>query len=146
MEIISNSEKETMDIAEKIAQTLRGGEILALIGGLGAGKTVFSKGLAKALGINQNLSSPTFVYMKLYEIRNPKEGQKNIDKLCHIDAYRAHNEYDIINIGAEDYIGKENIITAIEWADRIKNILPERTRYIEFINQGGGKRVIKINN
>ena len=139
MEKITNNEEETLNFAAEFAKGLRGGEILALIGELGAGKTIFTKGLAKGLGINQRLSSPTFVYMKLYEIRD----QEKLKRLCHVDAYRAQHEYDLINIGAEDFMGKEDTITVIEWADRIKNILPKRTQYIYFENQGENKRLIK---
>jgi tRNA threonylcarbamoyladenosine biosynthesis protein TsaE len=141
MEKITNNEEETVNFAAEYAKNLKGGEILALIGELGAGKTVFTKGLAKGLGVNQRLSSPTFVYMKLYEIRN----QDKLKKLCHVDAYRAQHEYDLINIGAEDFMGKEDTITVIEWADRIRNILPKRTQYIYFENQGENKRLIKDN-
>lgn len=145
MEIITNSEEETLDWAAGFAKDLKGGEILALVGELGSGKTTFAKGLAQGLGINQSLSSPTFVYMKLYGVQSPNPGQENIKQLCHIDAYRTQHEYDIISIGAEDFIGKEDIITVIEWADKIKDILPQRTRFLYFTNKNATKRFITDN-
>lgn len=143
MNITTNSEEETLEFAKKFATQLKGGEILGLIGELGTGKTIFTKGLALGLGIKQRLSSPTFVYMKLYEIRTPTAEQEKLKHLCHIDAYKAQHEYDIIDMGAEDFMGREDIITVIEWADRIKNILPRRTHYLYFSNLGGDKRHFK---
>ena len=143
METTTHSKQETIDFAKNFAKKLKGGEILALIGELGTGKTIFAQGLALGLGIKQNLSSPTYVFMKLYEIKSSGEGQEKIKRLCHIDAYRAEHEYDIINIGAEDFIGKKDIITVIEWGDRIRNILPPRTTYLYFTSQGENERLIK---
>ncbi|MCK5060936.1 tRNA (adenosine(37)-N6)-threonylcarbamoyltransferase complex ATPase subunit type 1 TsaE [Candidatus Parcubacteria bacterium] len=143
MEFISNSEQDTLRFARKYAKNLKPGQILGLIGCLGAGKTLFTKGLADGLGINQNISSPTFNLMRLYEINSPKTN-KEIKKFCHIDAYRVENEYEVIDVGAEDYMGKADSVTIIEWADKIKDILPSRTIYINFEIKGNTKRKITI--
>jgi tRNA threonylcarbamoyladenosine biosynthesis protein TsaE len=129
MEKITKNEKETLDFATKYAQNLKPGEIIGLIGDLGAGKTIFTKGLAQGLGINQNISSPTFNIMRLYEIRD-NAVNPDIKKFCHIDAYRVENEFEIIDIGAEDYIGQKDTVTIVEWADNIRDILPGRTTII----------------
>ncbi len=122
------SEKQTFEFAKKFARTLKGGEVIGLVGDLGAGKTVFAKGLAAGLGIKQNITSPTFVLMKVYEVKSLKFKVKN---LCHIDAYRIKSPQDITAIGAEEYFNRSDAITVIEWADNIKKILPKKTRYIK---------------
>ncbi len=129
MEIITKNEEETLSFAEKYARGLAPGQIISLIGDLGAGKTVFTKGLAKGLGINQNVSSPTFNIMRLYEIRE-SASNKDIKKFCHIDAYRIENEFEVIDVGAEDFIGQKDTVTVIEWADKIREILPTRATTI----------------
>jgi tRNA threonylcarbamoyladenosine biosynthesis protein TsaE len=129
---ISKGEQETEKIASKLAKEMKGGEVIALTGNLGAGKTVFVRGLAKAFAIKRPITSPSFVLMKIYRIKNRKFGIKNF---LHIDAYRLKNEKDLINIGILDWLNKKDTITVIEWADRIKNILPKETVKIK-INFG----------
>ena len=139
MRIITNSEKETFKFAEKFAKTLKGGEIIGLIGDLGAGKTVFAKGLAVGLGIKDTITSPTFVLMKIYQIRDPRSAIRN---LVHIDAYRAKNPQDIIAIGAEEYFQRSDTVATIEWADKIKIILPSKTKFIKIKLSGNNNRII----
>ncbi len=136
--IITKSEKETFDFAKKYAQELKGGEVIGLIGDLGAGKTVFAKGLAAGLGIKDTITSPTFVLMKIYQTG----GRKNIKTLCHIDAYRVKSAQDILAIGAEEYFNRPDTVSMIEWADKVKKILPQETR-IFFIESYQNKRIIK---
>lgn len=140
MQYISKSEKETSAIAQKFAQTLKGGEVIGLIGELGAGKTTFTKAIAKALKINKRLTSPTFVLMKIYKTNN-----SSIKNLVHIDAYRLKTAGDLLAIGAEEYLERPDTITIIEWADRIKNILPKKTKLIEITTQEKN-RTIKFKN
>jgi tRNA threonylcarbamoyladenosine biosynthesis protein TsaE len=116
MKIITKSEKETFDFAKKFARTLKGGEVIGLIGELGAGKTIFTKGLAAGLGIKNVVNSPTFVLMKVYDIKN-KTSQ--IKRLVHVDAYRIKLATEASNIGLEDFLNKKNIL-AIEWPQNIK--------------------------
>ena len=143
MEITVKNETEMLAFAIKYAQSLKPGQIIGLVGELGAGKTVFTKGLAKGLGINQNVSSPTFNLMRLYEIRTGK-ANPDIKKLCHIDAYRVNNEFEIIDVGAEDFIGQKDTVTVIEWADNIRDILPGRTTIINFKILAGQERQMII--
>ena len=139
--IITKSEKETMTLAKKFASQLKGGEGIALIGELGAGKTVFIKGLAKGLGVKQTITSPTFVLMKIYEV-NKKNKIKN---LCHVDAYRLKDGRELIDIGLTDWLLKSKVITVIEWADRGKEILPEKPIKIR-LNYGKkeNERIVEI--
>ena len=129
MKIITKSEKETIGIAKEFADQLKGGEVLGLIGDLGAGKTCFTKGLALGLGIKKNITSPTFVLMKAYPTKH-----KTIKNFIHIDAYRLHSYDDLLAIGIEDYIGKEDSVVIIEWADRVKTKKIKIERIEFFIN------------
>ena len=152
MKITTNSEKETFDFAKKYANKLKGGDVIGLIGDLGAGKTVFTKGLASGLGIIKHITSPTFVLMKVYKIQNSKparaqnciaDGSK-IQNLIHIDAYRINNENDIIGIGIEEYLNKKDTIVVIEWAEKIKKILTKNTKYVTMKYKSNNSRFINI--
>lgn len=140
MKYVSNSEKDTRKLAEDVAKKLTGGEVIGLVGELGAGKTAFAKGLAKALKIKKNVVSPTFVLMKVYPI--DLKGSK-IKQLVHIDAYRLTTAEDLIAIGAGEYFSRPDTVMLIEWADRIKKLLPKKTSYLEFKTIGENKREIK---
>jgi tRNA threonylcarbamoyladenosine biosynthesis protein TsaE len=141
MKFLSKSEKETSEFAEKFSGQLRGGEIIGLIGELGAGKTVFTKGLAKGFGIKKRVQSPTFLLMKIYDAKmesSRKAGKKatlsrglRIKYLCHVDAYRLSGAGELADIGLLDWLGQPGVVTVIEWADKV----PELFR---------GRKVIKI--
>lgn len=141
MKYLSKSEKQTKKIAERLAKKLKGGEVIALTGNLGAGKTTFIQGLAKGLKIKKNVNSPTFVLMKIYPVEN-----SCVLYLCHIDAYRIKNPMELADIGALEYFRDKNTVSIIEWADKIKSILPKKN--IEIIIKHAKKeneRTIDIN-
>lgn len=142
MKFISNSEKQTFNFAKKIASRLKGGEIIGLVGELGAGKTIFAKGVAAGLGIKKNITSPTFVVMKIYNIPASKIGIKS---LAHIDAYRLKKPKDLVAIGALEYLGRPDIVAIIEWAEKIKKALPKKIIYVNINNKGNNKRILTIN-
>mgnify|MGYP005849805013 CR=1 FL=1 len=119
----------TQDLAKKLATTLQGGEVLALAGNLGSGKTTFVQGLAIALGVKDNVNSPTFVLMKVYEANY---GQ--IKQLVHIDTYRLSTADELLAIGLDDYLHQNDTVVVIEWADKIRQILPKQTKDIKFTN------------
>lgn len=102
---ISNSLEETEKIAENFAKTLKSGDIVLLSGDLGAGKTQFTKGVAKGLGINDTIPSPTFTIMNSYE-----------NRLFHFDLYRLHSFEELINVGAEEFL-YSNGISILEWPE-----------------------------
>lgn len=131
MKKILKNEKETSEFAEKFAKTLRGGEVIALVGELGAGKTVFTRGLASGFGIKQKIQSPTFLLMKIYNVRPSTSSGNKIKHLCHVDAYRLSGGHELVDIGLQDWLGRPDTVTVIEWADKV----PELFR---------GKKVIKI--
>ena len=112
----SNSEKNTFDLGVQIGEKARPGDVYTLVGDLGVGKTVFTKGLAKGLGIEESVSSPTFTIVQIYEGgRMP---------LYHFDVYRIGDVEEMDEIGYEDCIYGEGV-SLIEWADLIEEILPE---------------------
>lgn len=139
MKYISHSEEGTKKIGQKIASGFKGGEILALDGDLGAGKTVLTKGIAQGLGYKKIVNSPTFVLMKIYKIKH--NGIKNI---CHIDAYRINDAEEIEDIGAGEYFGSCDSVCIIEWPERVKKILPKNTIWIKIKSPKRGEREIKI--
>lgn len=110
---ICHSPEETMALSERIAGYLQSGDVLTLSGDLGAGKTVFTKGLAKGLGISERVSSPTFTIVKEY--------MGGRVPLYHMDVYRINDDEDI---GLEDYFDRGGV-TVIEWAENIQSWLPK---------------------
>jgi len=139
MKITTQSEKQTINLGKSFAQELQGGETIGFIGELGAGKTVFIKGLAQGLNIKNIITSPTFVLMKVYKIKG------SIKHLCHVDAYRLKSSQDLIDIGINDYLNKKTTITVIEWADQVADILPEKVIIVKLkIGRKKNERVITI--
>lgn len=120
---VTTSENQTFELAKKFAANLRGGEVIALYGDLGAGKTVFVRGLAAGMGIKDIVKSPTFVIMKCF-----KGAKLN---LCHIDAYRLQTGTELEDIGAMDFFGKPKVVTVIEWAERIPELLEKSAKLIK---------------
>ena len=114
--IETNSEQQTYDLGVRIGQKARAGDVFTLVGDLGVGKTVFTKGLAWGLGIEEPVNSPTFTIVQIYE-----EGRL---PLYHFDVYRIGDVEEMEEIGYEDYIYGEGV-SLIEWANLISEILPE---------------------
>lgn len=111
-EILVKNLKGTKDFANKFAKSLSGGETILLYGDLGAGKTTFTQCLAKALGVKDVVTSPTFNIVKEYDAKN--------GKLYHFDMYRLEDESELQEIGAEDILYKnENDIIIVEWPDKV---------------------------
>jgi len=114
--------------------------VIGLIGELGSGKTVFTKGFAKGLGIKENIASPTFVIERIYKIKT-----KNYKLFIHIDAYRIDKPREIIDLEFRDLVKNPRNIILIEWADRIKDVLPKNCLRIKFEHIDKNKRKIWIN-
>jgi tRNA threonylcarbamoyladenosine biosynthesis protein TsaE len=136
--IITDNPKATAKAAEELASKLTGGEVIALVGNLGAGKTAFVQALGKALGVEERLTSPTFVYMHTHPLK-----KKKIRMFVHADAYRVDAEA-LRGIGIQEFMGAPGIVTAIEWADRVKSLLPPDAIYVRFKHLGGDRREIDI--
>lgn len=136
----SSSPEETKALGEKLANDLNGGEVLLLAGNLGAGKTLFLQGLAKGLGVKGQVNSPTFNIMRLYKFKRDKKSQT----FCHIDAYRLSSGADLQTLGIDEIWQEKNTITAIEWAENISDIVPEKYYKISILQTGKEKREIAI--
>lgn len=130
--VITKSSKETQKLGEMLARELRGGKIICLEGELGSGKTTFTQGLLKGLGVKGPYASPTFVIMKKYK-----------NNIFHFDAYRVKDK-DILNLGWKEIISDKKNIIVIEWADRIKKIIPKKAVWIKFKFIGKNTRVVSF--
>ncbi len=128
------SPAETVALGEKIAKKLNSGVFIALTGDLGAGKTVFVKGLAKGLNVKERVVSPTYTIMCQYF------GDK---MLCHFDLYRI-TEDDCYNMGFDDFFFDENVISAVEWSERLSD-LPKNIIQVDIQKTGEFSRTITIN-
>ncbi|HZQ05179.1 MAG TPA: tRNA (adenosine(37)-N6)-threonylcarbamoyltransferase complex ATPase subunit type 1 TsaE [Anaerolineae bacterium] len=122
LEIISESVEQTQALGARLGTLARSGDVIALQGELGAGKTNFVQGLARGLGITEDVNSPTFILANEYlSGRLP---------LYHIDVYRIENAEEAEGFGLDDYLNGEGV-TVIEWADRIRDALPHDVLWIE---------------
>ena len=136
MKIVSKNQKETQDIAQNLGKKIKKGTILALYGDLGAGKTTFIQGLAKGLGINKRILSPTFVIIRSYK------GKKF--NFHHIDLYRLNSESQILDQGITQLFEDPRNIVAVEWAERMEKILPKNTLKINLKYLSDKGREIEI--
>jgi len=150
MEAIVTSPNETKELARKIASQLKSGDVLALYGDLGTGKTTFTSFLVKELGIEAKVQSPSFVLARVYE--KPKDAKKGqtqnptqIQRVNHLDLYRLENPENMEDLGLEEYFSQENSITVIEWPQMAERILPPNTLKIFFEDLGGNSRKIYFN-
>lgn len=142
MQLITNSEQVTKEFGSKFAAKLKGGEVLCLFGELGTGKTTFVKGLAEGLGVTEGITSPTFTLLNVYKISNIKYP---ISSLVHIDTYRLKNERELIEIGAEDYLGEPGTVAVVEWPEKIPNILKnKKTLNIKLEHLENNRRKITV--
>mgnify|MGYP001582551035 CR=1 FL=1 len=120
----------------------RGALVLALIGELGSGKTTFVKNFAQVLSIKEKIKSPTFIIFRKHQI--PSVLKTQFKFLYHFDVYRIKNEKEILNLGWKEIISNPKNIVLVEWADKIKKILPKDVIYIYFKHKGKDERTIII--
>lgn len=126
---------EMDQLGRRLAQVLQLGDVVALIGNLGAGKTTLTKSIVMALGGNgDEVHSPTFVLIQEYEGREP---------ICHIDAYRLRDTDEFLELGADELLGADNICL-IEWADRVEDVLPRRRIEIRIESISESSRQIRL--
>ena len=118
MVVETNSEKETWELGKQLAESAKPGQIFSLIGDLGVGKTVLTKGMAAGLGISEPVNSPTFTILQVYE-----EGRL---PFYHFDVYRIGDVEEMDEIGYEDYFYGDGICL-VEWANLIEELMPENT-------------------
>ena len=136
MEYLSNSAQETEALGERLAAVLRPGDVVAYTGDLGAGKTAFTRGLARGLGVPDRVTSPTFTIVNEYEGgRLP---------LFHFDLYRMESPEELFDIGWEDYLARGGVC-AVEWSEHAEGAFEEEPIWVD-IRWGAddGQRVITI--
>lgn len=133
-DFLSHSVEQTEEFAEEFSKSLGGNEIIAMYGDLGAGKTAFTRGLARGLGVEDDVSSPTFAIVNEYSGDYP---------LYHFDMYRIESWNDLDSIGFFDYIG--NGVIVIEWSENIEGALPDDViRVVISKTENENERLIRI--
>ena len=138
MEVITQSPGETQKLGQKIGSDLKSGKlkkrIICLYGDLGSGKTTFIQGLAKGLGIKKRITSPTFVFVKKYQ-----------PSFYHVDLYRIEKLEETKGLGLGEIFSDPQAITAVEWAEKIKEILPKKriNLWFNYLNQNERKVIIR---
>ena len=132
--VVATSAAETAAAGERLAAGLGPGDVVALTGELGAGKTCFVQGLVRGLGVVTGATSPTFVLVNEYRGRLP---------VHHVDLYRTESLTELLDLGLEDLLGGDGV-TLIEWADRCEPLLPARTIRVHIDGVGDEPRRITI--
>lgn len=133
MEVLTKSPEETKRLGAKIGSELKA-QIYALTGDLGSGKTTFVQGFAQGLGISSKIISPTFILMRKYQ------------NFYHVDLYRFEDniQSEVRNLGLTDIWGKPGNVVVIEWAEKIRDMIPKEATWIKFENMGEDKRKITV--
>lgn len=143
MQWTSPNTRRTHAIAREILKRYRASGprplIFALSGNLGSGKTVFTQGMARSLGIRATVQSPTFVLMKWYKLSKPF-GQRRF--LVHIDAYRVRYPRDFVRLGIRDIFRDPDAIVVVEWAERIRSLLPASAITVRIRHDAKQRRII----
>jgi tRNA threonylcarbamoyladenosine biosynthesis protein TsaE len=142
--MITHSAEETKAIAVDLAKTLKGGEVIALVGDLGAGKTTFAQGLVAALGSSARVKSPTFTVMNEYKI-DRKGGVNNpaISRVVHVDFYRFSDEKELGALSLEDEKRPDTVILA-EWPNIFKKDVLQPDITVTFVHKGENEREISV--
>jgi tRNA threonylcarbamoyladenosine biosynthesis protein TsaE len=130
----SRSAEETEALGARLAESLEPGDVVALTGELGAGKTCFAQGLARGLGVARRAVSPTFVLVNEYRGRVP---------VHHVDAYRTESLAELLDLGLEEMVAGDGV-TIVEWADKLLALLPPHTVHVHIEGVGDEPRVIRI--
>lgn len=146
-EYLTKSAGQTKKLGETLAKTFSRSRsenkaiVIGLKGDLGGGKTTFLQGFAKGLGIKERVLSPTFIVMRRMKLDNCSIDQ--LDNFFHIDAYRIRDDRDLLGLGFREIVANSKNVVAIEWADKIKQLLPKNTILIEFevVNKNSRKIV-----
>jgi len=177
MKYTTHSQQETINLGKKISPTLRRGDVVCLYGELGAGKTTLVKGIAEGLGVKEDIKSPTFTLMNVYDCHSRESGNlgrpplNDMDprlsppqrdpalwrwrgddivahplKFVHIDTYRLKNAEELVEIGAEDYLGQADTMCVVEWPEKIEDILRGKNLVKIMMEHGEGneRRITKI--
>jgi tRNA threonylcarbamoyladenosine biosynthesis protein TsaE len=134
MQVLSKSAEETIELGRRLGAACTNGTVISLRGSLGAGKTVLAKGIAQALGINEAIVSPTFTLIQEYDGKF---------KLFHMDLYRLSGTDEFEMIGGEEMLYGKGV-TLIEWSEKIQEMLPDSTIYVDISIMPNQERTITI--
>jgi tRNA threonylcarbamoyladenosine biosynthesis protein TsaE len=134
LELVTHSSEETQRIGADIGERARAGDLILLVGDLGAGKTCLTQGIARGLGLHDHIPSPSFVLVREYQ------GRLN---LYHIDFYRLGDSREIAELGISDYLNGGGICV-VEWADRAPNLFPEEHLLIRFEHLAVNERRLRF--
>ena len=126
---VSHSEEDTLSFAQEYAKSLQPGDVVCLQGEMGAGKTVFAKGVARGLGITEEVTSPTYAYVNSYQ-----------NKLFHFDCYRVNSEAFAESLGFAEYFNLGGICL-VEWSENIKGLLPQNVKRVVITGSGSNREI-----
>ena len=135
-EVTTRSADETMALAARVGALLRAGDVVVLEGELGTGKTVFAKGIARALGVTDPVVSPSFTIVREYAGRIP---------LVHVDVYRIDHLQELHDLGFDDLLG-DDVVTVVEWGDRVGAVLPADRLVVDIsaVDDDDDARVVRV--
>ena len=131
---MTNSTEATVKLGEDFAKFIEAGDVFAFIGELASGKTTFIKGILKGLDFEKSVTSPTFTLVNEYDAKYP---------VIHIDCYREDDLERWLKLGINDYLSNDNIVF-VEWADKMKSLLPSNTIYVQFSHKTINSREINL--
>ncbi len=135
---IGELEQEARDFVSRLEKDARSATVVALSGELGAGKTAFTKAAAKALGIEEQVTSPTFVLEKIYAL----QGDTRFTRLVHIDAYRLSGPEELHALGFDELLKSPETLLFLEWPERVAGAVPERAKRISLTIESDGSRTL----
>lgn len=135
--VLTRNEAETEAFAAALAACIAPGSVISLTGDLGAGKTVFTRGFARALGIKEAVSSPTYTIIQEYKTPEGKD-------FFHLDLYRISDEYSALGFGVDEYLDDPEAYALVEWPERIAGIMPENAVKVNIRHLGGDIREISV--
>ena len=151
MKLKTNNPDETKSFAQELAHNFIQSEkrrknalIISLEGELGTGKTTFTQGFAKALGVETWIKSPTFILMRQYRLPRAKNQNPDREYLYHIDCYRLKNASSLLEIGLQDILQDPKNIVLIEWGEKLANLLPHGVIRIRFKHLNDVQREIEV--
>lgn len=144
MKLTSESLEQTNKIASDFAKTLKPGDVIALYGELGAGKTTFVQAVAQSLGIRRRIISPTYILVRNYPIPNTARSPLGGKTFSHIDLYRVQSHRDLRSVDLPEILEDPDNLTMIEWSEKAKDVLPKRRIDIHIVYKGKGQRELTI--
>ena len=133
--VITEGPEETVRLGEELAHMLRPGDVVALVGELGSGKTTLVKGIAQGLFVKEPVISPSFLLARSYRGRMP---------LHHLDAYRVNSPEELVEVGLLELLPPEEGITVVEWADRVAELIPPGSLWIHLEHLDGDRRKLTL--